>query len=353
MGAFEDQTGKISAEIFKADLLNRLGAQRDDVIQRPSFGVDTSVIDLGNNQVLAVSSDPLSLIPSMGMKVSAWLSIHLLVNDMCTTGFTPQHAQFVLNLPTSLSREQFNDYWGEIDQLCKQLNIAITGGHTGQVPGQESTISGGGTMFLSAQKGKVLTSNNCKSGDVIIATKSAALSSTSLLSRAFPKKIAHALGEEIQQKGADNFWKLSVLEESQIAIRTLAPNDKLHAMHDVTEGGVLGAIDEMAQASDLGFDVNADAIPVEGETQKIADLFDIDPLFSIGAGCMLMSVSPDVADALLRALEDAEIKATSIGTFRNDRMKNVTRNGASKTFSFDGVDPYWGAFFKAMKEGWT
>lgn len=353
MGAFEDQSGKISAEVFKSDLLNRLGAKRKDILQGPSFGVDTSIIDLGHDQVLAVSSDPLSLIPSLGMKVSAWLSVHLLVNDMCTTGFAPEHAQFVLNLPTSLSRDQFNEYWGEIDQLCNELNIAITGGHTGQVPGQESTISGGGTMFLKAPKGKVITSNNCRAGDVIIATKSAALSSTSLLSRAFPNTITKKLGKETQSKGAENFWKLSVLEDSQIAVDTLVPNDELHAMHDVTEGGILGAIDEMAQASNVGFDINADAIRIAEETKEIANLFEIDPLFSVGAGCLLLSISPESVDSILSSFETKGVPATAIGTFRKDHVKNVTRNGISELFSFDGKDPYWSAFFSAIEKGWT
>ncbi|MGM0478655.1 MAG: AIR synthase family protein [Bacteroidota bacterium] len=353
MGAFENQTGKVSAEVFKSDLLNRLGARRSDVIQGPQFGVDTSVIDLGNDRELAVSSDPLSLIPSLGMKVSAWLSVHLLVNDMCTTGFVPQHAQFVLNLPPSLSREHFNSYWGEINQLCDDLNIAITGGHTGQVPGQESTISGGGTMFLSAPKGKILTSNHCRAGDVIIATKSAALSSSSLLSRAFPTTVKQELGEDVQERASDNFWQLSVLKESQAAVKVLTPNRDLHAMHDVTEGGVLGAIDEMAQASGLGFDIDADAVPVDPETRQVTELFGIDPLYSVGAGCMLMAVSPDSAQLLLKGLDKEGIKAASIGTFRNDEKRTVNRNGASEDFSFDGNDPYWTAFFKALKEGWT
>ena len=353
MGAFEDQAGKVSAEVFKADLFNRLGAQRGDIVEGPQFGVDTSVIDLGHNRELAVSSDPLSLIPALGMKVSAWLSVHLLVNDMCTTGFAPQHAQFVLNLPPSLSRDQFNAYWSEIDQLCDNLDIAITGGHTGQVPGQESTISGGGTMFLSAPKGKIMTSNHCQAGDVIIATKSAALSSSSLLSRAFPTKVTKELGEDIQHKAANNFWKLSVLEESQAAVKLLTPNDDLHAMHDVTEGGVLGAIDEMAQASGLGFDINADVIPVEGETQQIAELFNIDPLCSVGAGCMLMAVSPESVELLIEGLNKEGIRATAIGSFRKDQKRNMIRNGVTDAFSFDGIDPYWTAFFKAIKAGWT
>ncbi len=353
MGAFENNSGKLGAKIFKEDLLNNCGSSRPEVIQGPSFGVDTSVIDLGHGLALAVSSDPLSLIPSLGMEISAWLSVHLLANDMCTTGFPPQYAQFVLNLPTDLSREDFNAYWKHIDRLCKTHDIAITGGHTGQIQGQESTISGGGTMFLTAPKEEILTSNGARVGDSIIMTKSAALSSTSLLALAFPETVKEKLGEQIQRMASENFWKISVLEESRIAVGSLQANVDLHAMHDVTEGGVLGALDEMAEASGLGFEINADLIPVKDEAQKIADLFEIDPLFSVGAGSMIMAVSAQAENQLLASFESAGIPAKAIGSFIPPSKKLIARNGTTKEFFFDGNDPYWAAFFKALTSEWT
>lgn len=353
MGAFEDQFGKVSAKVFQEDLLNNCGASRPEILQGPAFGVDTSVIDLGNDLALAVSSDPLSLIPSLGMEVSAWLSVHLLANDMSTTGFPPQYAQFVLNLPPSLTREDFNTYWKCMDQLCKTHNIAITGGHTGQISRQESTIAGGGTMFLTAPKTKILTSNGARAGDKIVITKSAALSSTSLLARVFPKTVKERLGAQLQQKASENFWQLSVLEESKIAAATLDANVDLHAMHDVTEGGVLGAVNEMALASGLGFEINADLIPINDEVRGIADLFEIDPLFSIGAGCMIIAVTSEAEDKLLSSLISSGIHSTTIGNFTAPPNKVVKRNGITSEFTFDGTDPYWAAFFRALSAGWA
>lgn len=352
MGAFETNSGKVSADVFKQDLLGYCGADRKEIIQGPSFGVDTSVIDFGNNEVLCVSSDPLSLIPNLGMKVSAWLSVYLLANDICTTGFLPQYAQFVLNLPTDLKRAQFNEYWKCIDEICKKEAIAITGGHTGQVPGQNSSISGGGTMFLKAQKDKVLTSNGAKNGDFIVMTKSAALSSTSLLAMAFPKTVIQKVGPKVQESAADNFWDLSVLTESSIATKTLIPNKEINAMHDVTEGGVLGAINEMADASGLGFNIDIDKIPVKDEVKAVADLFEINPMYSIGAGSMIMSVNPNCAGNLISALGNKNIDATVVGELQKCMDKSMVSQGENQKFEFNGEDPYWAAFFKAFEAGW-
>ena len=353
MGAFEEQAGKVSAQVFKQDLLPGLGAERSEVICGPAFGVDTAVIDLGGGEALAVSSDPLSLIPSLGMKVSAWLSVHLLANDMSTTGFAPQYAQFVLNLPVNLTRVHFNEYWQHIHQLCQESGIAITGGHTGQIPGQESTISGGGTMFLKAPKDQILSSNGAQPGDCVIVTKHAALSSTALLAMAFPETVSQHCGSEVQKEVANHFWKLSVMQEALLAAEILQPHRELRAMHDVTEGGILGALEEMADASNCGFHVETEKLPINAAVQAVADLFEIDPFLSVGAGSMLMAVKSGTENKLIGHLTKAGIAATAIGHLSGDGKKElVQKDGSAKPFHFDGVDPYWGAFFKAYQAGW-
>lgn len=350
MGAFETNSGKVGEQHFKDLLWNSLGHNRPEMTQGPQFGVDTAVLDLGGGQGLAISSDPLSLIPSLGMEVSAWLSIHLLINDMATTGFSPQYAQFVLNLPSTLSKDDFKSYWNHIHLLCDQHEIAITGGHTGQIPGQESTISGGGTMFLHAPLDQILTSKMAKAGDIIIMTKSAALSSTSLLAMAFPETVANNCGEEIQQSASENFWKLSSLKEALIAKETLITGKELRAMHDVTEGGILGAVYEMSKASGCGFRINKESIVVTPECQPIAQLFEIDPLRSIGAGSMLMAVDSSAVEKLLHALTSNDISAQVIGELTKD--ESCHQIDFSNSYQYSGEDPYWAAFFNAIKKGW-
>ena len=350
MAAFENFSGKVSSKVFKDELMNLCGADRQEVICGPVFGVDTAIVDLGEGQALAVSSDPLSLIPSLGMKVSAWLSVHLLANDMSIS--REQFAQFILNLPPSISREQFAEFWRFIHEICRELGIAITGGHTGQVPGQESTIAGGGTMFLKAPKDQVLSSNQAQAGDSVILTKHAAISSTAILAMAFPQTVTDAFGKEVQEKASANFWKLSVLKEALIAARTLKPREELRAMHDVTEGGVLGALIEMADASGLGFLLDLGKIPVPDEVERVAKLFEIDPLIAVGAGSMLISIKPGFEEKLIQTLGENGTPATFIGEFTTEGSKMILkRDGQIEEAKFEGRDPYWEAFFKAVQAG--
>jgi len=353
MSAFEDNFGKIGSSNLNDILLPRTGKKRVEVRTGPGFGIDTSVIDLGNNLGLAISSDPLSLIPSLGLKESAWLSVHLLVNDMATTGFPPQYAQFVMNLSPELSKEKFEEYWDYIHQFCEDVGVAITGGHTGQIEGQKSTIPGGGTMFLSAPLDEIITSDGAEPGDLIVVTKETALNSTAILAMSFPETVKSNLGEEIYQTACKNFYRTSCLPDALAAAKVLENKTELKAMHDVTEGGVLGAIAEMAEASGCGFTIDDSKLPVGEASKQIAELFEIDHRYCVGAGSMVMAVKPGCEEKLIQHLESRSIPATIVGEMTEDLSdQTIIKNDKEKEFLFDGYDPYWAAFFKAMKAGW-
>lgn len=352
MKAFDHFSGKITPTALKEVLLPKSGRKKKEVLLGPQFGVDTAVIDLGNNLGLAASSDPLSLVPTIGLKASAWLSVHLLANDMATTGFTPQYAQFVLNLPPHLSIEAFEEYWHYIHQFCEDIGVAITGGHTGRIEGQNSAISGGGTMFLTAPLDKIITSNGAAPGDVIVMTKETAMNSSAILAMSFPETVKNKLGKAVYDKACDNFYQTSVLKEAILATDVLENRTELKAMHDVTEGGVLGAIDEMAHASGCGFRVNSDELPVGDAQKAIMDFFEADHRFCVGAGAMIMAVKKGMEEKLIHHLQESSIKAAIIGEMTEKREGyKIIENGEEKDFIFDGIDPYWEAFFKALKAG--
>ena len=125
-------------------------------------------------------------------------------------------------------------------------------------------------------------------------------------------------------------------------------------MHDVTEGGVLGAILEMAQASGCGVCIDSEALPIGEAQRQITALFRIDPRFCVGAGSMVMAVQKGKEDALLKHLQASHIKATVVGEFASkDEGHIIIENGEEHPLLFSGRDPYWEAFFKAYNANWT
>lgn len=91
-------------------------------------------------------------------------------------------------------------------------------------------------------------------------------------------------------------------------------------MHDVTEGGIFGALWELAESSGIGLEIDWKKIPVKQETIEVCEFFGINPYELISSGCMLMA-APD-GNALTRELEKEGIHAVIIGkaTEGNDRV---------------------------------
>ncbi|WP_276479594.1 AIR synthase-related protein [Paraflavitalea pollutisoli] len=354
MTALFSSGGKIVDASFQRTIYPQCGTPRNEVVAGPAYGVDVSIIQLPNGLDMALTSDPLSLIPTLGLQESAWLSVHLMANDMATTGVAPMYAQLVLNLPEHTTMQQFETYWQHIHQYCAGIGVAITGGHTGLAVGQHSTLAGGGTMVAIAPAGTMLLSSYAQPGDTIVLTQEAAMLSTAILAMSFPNIVQDQCGQENYLHACDMFYKTSSLEAGLAAAAFNTCDRGVSAMHDVTEGGVLGAIYEMAQAAGLGATVDADRIPVGVAQQTIARLFDLDPLYIVGAGAMIMSVAPDEAENLIHSLSGKGIRATAIGSFTSSKSVNLTRHGSGpELWKYPGADPYWAAYCNALNNGWT
>lgn len=342
--------GKTDRATLQQLFSEKTGAHRSEVLIGPSFGVDTALIDLGEGKGLAIASDPLSFIPSLGMKASAWLSVHLMANDIATTGYLPEYAQFVLNLPNYISDGDLKTYWQYIHHYCKEIGVAITGGHTGFDNIGPSTISGGGTMFAKVDLSNVKSSAYAKPEQSIIMTKSAALSSSAILAMSFPKYTRKKLGEERHQELTSSFYSTSVLDEIKALNKRMDLMSGISALHDVTEGGILGAIYELCEASKIGADIYTDSIKVGKGQKEICQLFDIDPLRSIGAGSLLIVSNTLASQKIVSHLRSNGIKANIIGqtTVRSHGIRLNDKENVTN-LEYQDEDPYWKAFFNAME----
>lgn len=348
-----EESGKIAQETAENIIFRNTGFRRKEVSTGAQFGVDVSVVDLPGGMGLISTSDPLSLIPSLGLQESAWLSVHLMANDMATTGFSPMYAQMVLNLPATLSKDDFKTYWEYIHKFCKEIGVAITGGHTGFIEGQNSTISGGGTFLTVAPKKEILISKNAKPTDVILVTKQCGISSTSTLAMSFPETIKNKLGKEIFDEASKMFYETSSLKDGLTAAGTKEKQEEITAMHDVTEGGVLGAIYELVTASGNGAVIHNKNLPVEPVQQEISSLFSMDPRYCIGAGSMIITCKKGTEHQVIDRLQKENIRCTAVGEIvdRENGIK-INTSGEEKELKYVAEDPHWAAFFSALKKGW-
>jgi len=347
-----EKAGKIDERLLGSFITSHCGKPNESVRVGPGFGIDVSIVELPGGQSMALTSDPLSLIPTLGLQESAWLSVHLMANDMATTGFAPQYGQFVLNLPATLSQADFKIYWQYIHEYCATLGVAITGGHTGFVEGQNSTIAGGGTFICIAPKDQMLATPKAQVGDSILITKGAAISSAAILAMSFPKTVTNKLGKEVFQGAEASFYLTSCIKDALIATGNPEENN-VTAMHDVTEGGVLGAIYELASAANCGAVIDEELIPVGAVQEAVCQLFLLDPKHCIGAGAMLITCKKHQVEKIKNRLANESIACTEIGQLTAaDKGILINKDGTKTPLPYQSVDPYWEAFFGAYKRGW-
>ena len=93
----------------------------------------------------------------------------------------------------------------------------------------------------------------------------------------------------------------------------------------ITEGGIYGALWEVAQASGVGLEVTIEDIPVKQHTVELCEFFDLNPYQLISSGSML--ITTDHGNALVRALEQEGIKASIIGRTTDSKDKIIYRDG--------------------------
>lgn len=344
--------GKFNRETIEKIIYTQLGKNRSSVLVGPRFGVDNTVIKLGNGTVMVATCDPLSFIPELGARDSARISVDLLASDITTSGLAPEYGIFDLNLPPEMTRGEFAEYWKAFSLECKRLGISIVGGHTGRYMGCGYTIVGGGVLFSIGRRESYLTPEMATHGDDILLTKGAAIETTGVLTRVFPRSVKKAIGPELYARARHYLNKLSTVEDALTAVSVGLHEGGVTAMHDATEGGVLSAILELADASRKGAEIDLASIRVTEESAGVCELFNIDPLTSLSEGSLLLTTKPSKTSKVVSRLNKAGIPATIIGHVTNSpRVYARSASGRSR-LRYPKFDPYWRAYAEAKRKGW-
>jgi len=346
--------GKAGQRVLESVIYRSLGASSSRLVVGPAFGLDNSIVRLSRGRVLVATSDPLSYIPSLGPKASAWLSVHLLASDLTTSGFSPQFGLFDFNLPPTLSDANFAKYWRSFHQECKKLGLSIIGGHTGRYPGIDYTIVGGGVVMAIGPEDHYLTSSMARNGDDVMLTKGAAIETTAILTRVFPRKVRKALGSRLFDKAWNYLYKVSTVTDALTASSQGVRHRGVTAMHDATEGGVIAGLIELTTASRLGLMVDLEQIHVSEETERLCELFRIDPLVSLSEGSLIIASKPTKTEGIRSKLSSQGISSAIVGSLTSKfRGCMAATSEGTRSLSYPRVDSYWKAYAKAVKRGWS
>lgn len=298
--------GKLDWDDLKKLIQQNRSVSRDDVRIKSGIGEDCSVISFGDMECV-VSTDPITGAEKNGGK----LAVNINCNDIASSGVEPVGILVTILAPEGSTLDDINNIMKQVDDETKKLNLEILGGHT-EVTNAVNRMVISCTAIGKGNKGTAVATSGAKQGDDIVVTKYLCLEGTSIIVNDHEKELGSLLSKEEIKEAKSYMKSVSVLREGMICGKF-----GVNSMHDITEGGMLGGIWEIAKASNTGFRIYKDKMPVTKVTEKICSAYGIDPLRLISSGSMLVTVEDGTA--LVRKLEDDGIKACVVGKITKEK----------------------------------
>lgn len=306
--------GKIPNDLLEKLLNKNIGKRRPEILIGPGIGKDCGVIDFGDD-VCVISTDPIT----GAVNKIGYLAIHISCNDVATTGAKPIGAMVTIIAPVNTQYEEIENIMKDVNLAANELDLEIIGGHTEITPAVNQVVISVTALGKIAKK-ELVHPGKAQIGDDILVTKKAGLEGTAIIAMDRRDILAKYFSQDFIDRSSKFIEEISVVKEGLLASEFGA-----HAMHDVTEGGILGALWEMSKGMNKGLVVDIDKIPIAQETREICKIFHIDPLRLISSGSMII-VAPE-GEKLSRELSKIGILATIIGKVVEGNTPIVFQNG--------------------------
>ncbi|SDY51620.1 AIR synthase family protein [Tindallia californiensis] len=294
--------GKVPTDFLREKIIGNVKNIRKEVLVGAGIGEDCAVVDL-ENQLCVISTDPITgAVTDIGS-----LAIHIACNDIASNGAEPIGVMLTVLAPSKTTEIELEKMMQDAVKTAESLSVQIMGGHTEITDTVNQTIIS--TVAIGRQhREKLIKTGGAKAGDIVVMTKYAGLEGTAILAHDKEEELSCYLNKNLLDEAKELKHQISVVPEG-----LLAGELGVSAMHDATEGGVMGALWELAEASQLGLEVEQSNIPVLESTKAICHYFEIDAYRLISSGVMIMTIHPEKLNNLIETLRTQKIHTTVIG----------------------------------------
>ena len=298
--------GKVDGAFFDEHIYPHLGAEREEVRVGPQHGVDFGVVDIGERS-LVVATDPISILPELGFERAARFAFDVVCADVAVSSLPPAYLSLDFTLPPTMTDAEFAIFWETIDREASELGASIVAGHTARYEGCSYPWIGGATVLGVGSADEIVRPDGARPGDTLLLTTGPAVEAIGLLTTLFGDEMD--LPEETIETARERLDDARAVRDALAA----AAAGPVTAMHDVTEGGLRGALCEMAASTDARFDVERERVPMRPGVEPVCEYLDIDPWAATSAGSLLIAVDPSGADPVLDALASHGTTAAIVG----------------------------------------
>lgn len=311
--------GKVSENVLVRSVLRKIKNRREEVVCGAGVGTDCAVLSLNEAEEMVLSTNPVS---APADKVSAY-GVHRALNNIAASRAEPVGVMLSIILPEDAEEKALQEMMEQAEEICAAFHVEIIGGHT-EVAAKISepflTVTG-----IGKRKGSALPNGQTvKPGQDVVISKWIGLEGTVRLAKEGREALLtrYPVGMIDEADAFERF--LSIVPDAAIAVRS-----GVCGMHDVSQGGIFGALWEMAEQAGVGLEIDLRELPLRQETVEICEFYDLNPYELLSGGALLMTAEDGTV--LVSALEKEGIPAIIVGktTAGNDR---VLYNGEEKRF---------------------
>ena len=296
--------GKLPNAMLERYLKGRI-LHDPSVILQPGVGQDVAAVDVRDDEVVVLKSDPITF----ATDAIGHYAVVVNANDIVTCGAVPRWLLTTLLLPNGVTPSQVEQLMDELFRMSASMKIALCGGHT-EITDAVNRPVVVGMMVGTVRRQAIIDKQQMQPGDEVILTKGVAIEGTAILAREFARRLKKGGIEDHEIETAQALLEhISIWPEAAVA----AEHGWATAMHDVTEGGLATALEELSQAGGHRIRVHMEKIPILPLTRKLCAVMDLNPLGLIGSGALLICCPSHVQAKLRSALKAEGIPATRIG----------------------------------------
>lgn len=300
--------GKLSAELVRDVFLPAFG---NPTLARLN---DQAVVQV-NGSRLAITTDSFVVKPLFfpGGDIGS-LAVHGTINDLAMGGAQPLFLSAAFILEEGLPLETLQRVVASLQRAAADANVQIVTGDTKVVEkGKGDGLFINTTGIGLVPDGLELSADCARPGDKVILSGFIG---------------DHGIAILAQREGLE--FETTIESDSAalhtLVARMLKKSTAIHCIRDPTRGGVSSTLNEIAEQSRIGIEIEEERIPVREDVRGACEMLGLDPLYVANEGKLVAIVAPDAADELVQTMREHPLgrEARIIGTVSDTNAGLVT-----------------------------
>ncbi|MHA1917164.1 MAG: AIR synthase-related protein [Candidatus Ranarchaeia archaeon] len=278
---------------------------------------------------LVVATDPVLGVP---LNSYGHFAVHYSAGDVAISGAIPQYISIGIYYPPETEENWLQNTMIQLGETARENEIQILGGHTGSYMGLSMPIIS--CTCIGKISRKSLDINSIEIGNDILLSGPVGREFSWYVSNDARELIPDSISSKEIERISTELDLLSTLEPAKKAISLGAV-----FLHDITEGGLMLAFNEIVRTSDLGLTIDEDAFPWDDLAIEIIKSTNGDPLTVSSFGSLIIVCKPENSEAIIESLSKINRPTNIVGSVTKSKELELFSKGKKKQLS-DKTDPY-------------